>query len=94
MQFELLPSSTTHGMSDEGQQPRTAPQTSEDENRPRKARFRCLLEGNHEHNLVDTRTKATISDTLLNLMKAKWQKPQDQNADEVGLFANSSVKAS
>jgi hypothetical protein len=63
-------------------QPSATPQTSKDEHSRRKARFRILQDGTHEHNLVDMRTKVTISDTLRNLIKPKWQKQQDRNAEE------------
>jgi hypothetical protein len=72
----------------------TVPQAGEDENSRRKASFTILPDGKHEHNLVDVRTEVTVSDTLRNLIKGKWQKQQDQNVEEVGCIAYSSAKAS
>lgn len=71
----------------------TAPQTNEDENHGRNARFTILPGGKHEHNLADMRIEVTISDTLRNLIKAKWKKEQVQNAEEVGRIADSSAEA-
>ncbi|KAF8860502.1 kinase-like protein [Acephala macrosclerotiorum] len=43
----------------------------EDENARRRARFKVLSGGNHEHHLIDMRTEVGISEDLLNCIRTK-----------------------
>ncbi|KAH8589499.1 kinase domain-containing protein [Bisporella sp. PMI_857] len=55
---------------------------SEDGISRNKKRFKIHPNGNHEHHLVDPRTKVGISENLLNSIRAKWQRQQDQNVEK------------
>jgi hypothetical protein len=52
--------------------------------RRHKVRFEILPDGEHEHNLVNIRTEATVADTLRSLIKGKWKKRQTPHVEEVG----------
>lgn len=71
----------------------TTLQITEIKNYPhQKVRFEVLPDGKHEHNLVSIRTEVTITDTLRNLIKAKWKKWQGQHGGEVGGINRSSSR--
>jgi hypothetical protein len=74
-------------------QPSTVPQTGADDICRRKACFTILLDGMHEHYLVDMRTEVTIFDTLRNIIKTTWKK-QQSDSQEVGRNADSNAEAS
>ena len=71
-----------------------APQASGGENSRKKASFRVLPDGKHEHHLINLRTEVTVSDALRIFIKAIWQKQQDHNVEKVGRGADRVRKAS
>jgi hypothetical protein len=71
----------------------TTHQTGKDEAPRRKARFRILPDGKHEHNLVDVgcELRSQYPTPYTTLLRASGRSNKTQNVEEVGRNADSSA---